>query len=499
MKDKKAFSLTKIDDRSRTKCFLILPLLCLFSLLAKAQVEFAPIGARWLQNEGILNIWNTHPLQDFYVIESEKDTLVDGLMYRKVGDYLFYQDSTKIYYRWQDSLPLIYDYGVVAGDTVRFEMFESPLEDEVVENTFVVDKVEYVPTGADSLKRIECRLVDGAIYLEPYVYLERIGSVRTLVENLTYTIPIIGAVEEWLRCYHDHEISYQTERFLLTAEEGEGCNYRTPIFPGFDIGTKWIYEVETFSGGPFKNISFESYEIVDTATIGGQVAFVVEEGSTGTLHYLRQEGNIISFWDTDLETYQLNYDFALYSQYGVPWAGQCSGGGGIATMSADSITQRVVDGDTIPLQHLRIENNGTIEGDLLTNVYAGIGQQSGGLRLPLGYGLCDAVREITRLRCFDNDSLQYNFVGYSCDSTFLITSTSETTQSAISLFPNPSSGLVNIKGAPLSAPYELYAVDGRLVQSGIISGRQLFIDRPGIYWLKVSTDKHWKIVKVAVL
>ena len=212
------------------KFLLHVSLLFLFCHSAAAQAEFAPIGARWFQNAAIENIWDTHPLQDFYVIESEKDTLVDGLLHRKVGDYLFYQDGAKVYYRWQDSLRLIYDYGVAVGDTVRFEMLDGP--DEIYENTFVIEEAAYVSVGEDSIKRIECRLIDGALYIQPYVYLERMGATRTLVEDLTYSILIPGAVEEWLRCYQDDEVSYQTERFLMTAEEGEGCDYRMPNATG---------------------------------------------------------------------------------------------------------------------------------------------------------------------------------------------------------------------------------------------------------------------------
>ena len=71
------------------KRLLSLPLFCLLCLSAAAQAEFAPIGARWFQNVGINTDSYIHPLQDFYVIESEKDTLVDGLLHRKVGDFLF--------------------------------------------------------------------------------------------------------------------------------------------------------------------------------------------------------------------------------------------------------------------------------------------------------------------------------------------------------------------------------------------------------------------------
>ena len=223
------------------KRLLSLPLLCLLYLSATAQAEFAPIGARWFQNAAIENIWDTHPLQDYYIIESEKDTLVDGLLHRKVGDYLFYQDSTKVYYRWQDSLRLIYDYGAAVGDTVRFELLYGYTQEEgliPVQNTYIVDTVSFVQSGDVSLKKIDCRLLEGYECFGPdfpgneafsYSYIERIGSVRGVLESVVTCGPTIpGAVQEWLRCYQDDEVSYQTERFVLTAEEGEDCDYRMP-------------------------------------------------------------------------------------------------------------------------------------------------------------------------------------------------------------------------------------------------------------------------------
>ena len=225
------------------KLLLPLLLLCLSCLSAKAQAEFAPIGARWFQNAAIENIWDTHPLQDFYVIESEKDTLVDGLLHRKVGDYLFYQDGAKVYYRWQDSLRLVYDYSVAAGDTVRFELLYGYVQEEgllPVQNTYIVDTVSFVQAGAVSLKKVDCRLLEGYECLSfpgseafSYTYLERMGSVRGVLESIETCGPVVpGAVEEWLRCYQDDEVSYQTERFLMTAEEGEGCDYRMPNATG---------------------------------------------------------------------------------------------------------------------------------------------------------------------------------------------------------------------------------------------------------------------------
>ncbi|NBC07200.1 MAG: hypothetical protein GVY26_08405 [Bacteroidetes bacterium] len=248
------------------KFLLPLPLLCLFCLSATAQAEFAPIGARWFQNAAIENIWDTHPLQDFYVIESEKDTLVGGLLHRKVGDYLFYQDGDKVYYRWQDSLRLVYDYGVAVGDTVRFDLLYGYEQEEglvPIQNTYIVDTVSFVQAGSASLKKVDCSLLEGYECYDAnfpdsvafsYSYIERLGSVRGVLESLnTCGLTIPGAITEWLRCYEDEEVSYQTERFLLTAEEGEGCDYRAPTStqePGSEI--EWLVFPNPVSEGPLQ-------------------------------------------------------------------------------------------------------------------------------------------------------------------------------------------------------------------------------------------------------
>ena len=208
----------------------VLPIVFLCLLMTSgifAQYEFAPIGAQWIQNASIDEYDGTF-LEDYFIITSEKDTLIDSLSFRKVGDYLFYQEEKLVYYWWEDSLRLIYDYGVAVGDTVVFEMLGDIFQ-PMIENTFIVSSVTQVDAGGDTLKRIACDLIDGQLYVQPYVYLERMGSTRTLVEDLTTSVLVAGAIEDWLRCYKDSTVDYQTERFQQAAQNGEDCYYVTNV------------------------------------------------------------------------------------------------------------------------------------------------------------------------------------------------------------------------------------------------------------------------------
>ncbi|MGB4846391.1 MAG: T9SS type A sorting domain-containing protein, partial [Saprospiraceae bacterium] len=96
----------------------------------------------------------------------------------------------------------------------------------------------------------------------------------------------------------------------------------------------------------------------------------------------------------------------------------CGGNEGEAVIRIDSITTLFQQGDSLELQHVSIENNGTTEDDLITGIYKNIGLMEYGLRLPLGFDVCDFAKHITKLRCFENDSVEYHFVNYPCDSTW---------------------------------------------------------------------------------
>ena len=167
------------------KHILTFALLLVISFSLSSQIEFAPVGAKWIQNAGATNQGSPfyHPLADYFVIESTGDTLVNGTTYRKVGEHLLYQDAEKIYYLWNDTLRLLYDFGVQVGDTVTFELLGC-LSNWLAPapHRFVVNYVGQITVDQQLLKRINCLSIEQH-QLPDYEYIEKIGYTTRVVED----------------------------------------------------------------------------------------------------------------------------------------------------------------------------------------------------------------------------------------------------------------------------------------------------------------------------
>jgi polyhydroxybutyrate depolymerase len=70
----------------------------------------------------------------------------------------------------------------------------------------------------------------------------------------------------------------------------------------------------------------------------------------------------------------------------------------------------------------------------------------------------------------------------------------------VSIFPNPSNiGLINIEGISNSANIEVYNLEGKLLlQSNIHSSDKIFLEKKGIYLMKVIQSNDISIHKVIV-
>ncbi|HHS95319.1 MAG TPA: T9SS type A sorting domain-containing protein, partial [Phaeodactylibacter sp.] len=205
-----------------------------------SQVEFAPIGAKWIQNAAADNLASPdfHPLADYYILEATGDSIIANMTFRKVGDYLFLQEGAKIYYWWNDALRLIYDFDLEVGNTAVFEFLGCADEDDLpIEVTFTVEEVSQIMVDQMSLKKIKGTLTTSTGTTYPnYTYIERIGSTLRLLEDKMDCFFIPEYSPDWLRCYTDEDISYQTEQFLSYNEED--CTFKiidTGIF-SFDDG-----------------------------------------------------------------------------------------------------------------------------------------------------------------------------------------------------------------------------------------------------------------------
>ncbi len=148
-------------------------------------------------------------LEDFFVIQSEYDTVSNGINLRRVGDYLFHQDNQEVYYMYNDTLRLIYDFGVEVGDTVHFDLLGYP-SPRVVTTNFIVNAIEQVPFDTFNLKKFTLS-PEGVAEIDEYVYIERIGSTRVMVEDMLELFSVPGYHSAKTRCYIENNIVYQTD------------------------------------------------------------------------------------------------------------------------------------------------------------------------------------------------------------------------------------------------------------------------------------------------
>ncbi len=226
------------------KTSLLVTIILLFSNSLYAQSEFAPIGAVWTQNAIAYDQGGPtfHPLKDFFTIECIGDTVINNLSYRKVGEYLIYQEQDKIYNFWEDSLRLIYDFDVSVGDTVLFELIGcnySP--DQASPFHFEVTEVDQIIIDQISLKRVKCSSLIPSAFPD-YEYIEKIGSINRVVENTFGCSTFPETKLDWLRCYSDNEISYQSEEFLSHSESD--CEFQSLL---------------NATTNPFNQLSFSMY------------------------------------------------------------------------------------------------------------------------------------------------------------------------------------------------------------------------------------------------
>lgn len=256
----------------------------------------------------------------------------------------------------------------------------------------------------------------------------------------------------------------------------------------YSIGTQWIYETEESFVAP--STGFITREVTDTVMQGDRIKYI---GAADTFYV---EARKMYFWDDYYEEYIMYFDFASTTEYDIQYYDEILGIEGVATIVIDSTGYELISGDYLGVQYVTVLNSGSIEGPYQTKVYDGIGEANDGIRFLLGCGLCDPFVNITQIRCFTNDTISYQFVPYPCDTTFVVTSVAELSERNITIYPNPTSGLINIGGLDREAEYELYSVDGKRIQSGLTTNQSLFIKTPGLYLLKVKVDDFWMVKKV---
>lgn len=277
--------------------------------------------------------------------------------------------------------------------------------------------------------------------------------------------------------------------------------YAQSVEPIFDIGTKWTYELSNILQNKTEYIT---YEVVDTVLFRGEKAWklITPEGET----YMKQKESKVYVYQEEMDDYQLTYDFDLRDSTTFYWGTFCPDSiDGDKThesiMKIDSIVDYKLPDDKITKsQYINYKESTPIEdyGSFNRESIKYIGFKNRGLELNTGYINCDNVHyAITKLRCFENDSISYNFVGYSCDSTWIGVGTNdEIISNSIKIYSNPVSGTLKI-GFQNSFTGKVEIIDelGRiLITRKIDNMPNLSLNvsalRSGIYFLRVKDLKN---------
>jgi len=98
------------------------------------------------------------------------------------------------------------------------------------------------------------------------------------------------------------------------------------------------------------------------------------------------------------------------------------------------------------------------------------------------------------IRCFENNSVQYQFKFYPCDTIFseIRMNTEDISNDKISISPNPNNGIFSINGLGLGFSYEIYDYSGELIKSGLYSSQGIEINEPGVYILTgILNTQRW--------
>ena len=282
-----------------------------------AQVEFAPLGAKWYYNlEANGNILNSH----LNTIIAESDTVINGVNCRILQQYrdnvattankryIVKQEQGKVYYYYDKQFHLLFDFDVKEGDTLLFTFVYNKYSYDTMElvDTFLSARyiVTEITSNAQNLKNITTVLVEedqiidhqNSILLPVYSYTEKIGFNRDfmpILDNLVH--PAVDNFQ-MLRCYSDDAISYISESWQAFHLP---CNYSvvtTVSNPKDDTNISIspnpfadIIRIVLTEESMVKIVSFDGQEVLNTTLLAGHNELSLKDFPKGIYMIIIQE------------------------------------------------------------------------------------------------------------------------------------------------------------------------------------------------------------------
>ncbi len=269
--------------------------------------------------------------------------------------------------------------------------------------------------------------------------------------------------------------------------------------PIWDIGTKWTYEFRP----EFDQVSYVVNEIVDTITLDGLKLYEVDSYPVGTgiKYFYFEEGKVYNY-QHHLKFLQLLYDFNNTSEYSTNYRPICDPSFDYDSLDyqsyeilIDSISDyELPDGTISTIQHARNEVSRKILYD--------IGFMEGYIHFShdweLGMHICDEWGNfVGDLRCFENDSVFYNFKNYPCDSMWITTKVEDLeSQAILNTYPNPAKGQLFIENFIGSIDYKIYNSRGEELQTGNTNTGKIILNFSGLNILRIEHNDHVQFIRV---
>jgi hypothetical protein len=205
----------------------------------KLDWEWAPVGAKWFYS--VPELGSGNPFDSVLIYESTGDTIINSqtcknISYGYNNNIFMYSDNQKVYYWKYDQFNIIFDFTLNQNDTVVLTprvkildtLYSTEIKDTILNLKLIVDSVSNISFGKETLKRFYLHYIDTVypdIYPAGYVYTEKIGSKRDIIEQVLIELATLPE-ENSLRCYKDSTIDYMTSWW---SYQGYPCDYETKV------------------------------------------------------------------------------------------------------------------------------------------------------------------------------------------------------------------------------------------------------------------------------
>lgn len=269
------------------------------------------------------------------------------------------------------------------------------------------------------------------------------------------------------------------------------------------VGAKWYYTQYSATGPEIGYTYLESlkdtvFNGVECREIGGSPSMCA-----WSAHYMYDSNDSVFFWHPERDEFCLLYNFG--AQVGDTWTvyhiSSDFGSGQIdsSIVHVDSIETEIIDGQvlrTLDISQLNPTQDYWVAGGRIVERIGNMGY------LFPSYGACDPVPG--NLRCYQDSVINFHQGSYECDE--VISSIVESDEVVLSVYPNPTDGLIVIDLLPRMKDliFRVLDMSGRLVLEKRLNNMNDRIQcdltalNAGIYFAEVQTENNTYVTKICL-